>query len=85
MVHVQVKNPQIRFARVKQRGKTKDPQSYEDFLAQEETERDMFQLEEAIRRADVTMSNARSLDEFHQEIDQLIAQHQFFRGLDCQS
>lgn len=78
-------NPESRFERLLQRGEARDPQNYEDFLAQEKTEKDFFQLDEAIQQADITISNSGTLEEFHREIDQLISQHQFFRGLDCQT
>ena len=85
LIHVNVGNPELRFERLQQRREARDPQNYEDFLAQEKTEKDLFQLDEAIQQADLTIANTSTLEEFHREIDQLITQHQFFRGLDCQA
>ena len=85
LIHVKVDNPELRFARLQQRGEARDPRHYEDFLAQEKTERDLFRLDEAIQQADVTISNDGALEEFHREIDQLMAHHPFFRDIDCQA
>jgi dephospho-CoA kinase len=83
LIHVQVENPELRFERLKQRGETRDPQTYEDFLAQEKREKELFQVDKAIQQADVTISHAGTLEDLQQEIDRLIAEHPFFRGLDC--
>lgn len=85
LVHVQVGDPELRFERLKQRGEARDPQSYEKFLAQERNEKEMFQIEEAIAQADVTVSNAGSLEDLHREIDRLIEQEQFFHELGCKT
>ena len=47
MIHVQAGNPATRFERLKQRGEARDLQNYEDFLALENTEKDLFLLDEA--------------------------------------
>ena len=85
LIHVQVENPATRFERLQKRGEARDPQNYEDFLAQEKNEKDLFRVDEAIQRADVSLANAGTLEDFHQDIDRLISRHQFFRGLDCQA
>ena len=85
LIHVKVDNPQLRFERLRQRGEARDPRRYEDFLAQENKEIELFHLDEAIQQADVTISNAGALEQFHRESDQLMAQHPFFRDLDCQA
>ena len=85
LIHVKVDNPKLRFERLQKRGEARDPQNYEDFIDQEKTEKDLFHLHEAVQLANVTISNAGALEEFHQEIDQLLARHQFFRDLDCQA
>ena len=84
LVHVQIKDPHLRFERLRQRGEARDPQTYEEFLAQEKTEKDLFEVEAAGQRADVTLSNDGSLEDFHREIDRLISTHQFFASLDCE-
>jgi len=85
LIHVKVDNPQLRFERLQQRGEARDPRHYEDFLAQEKTEKNLFRVDEAIQQADVTVTNAGTLEEFHREIDRLIAQQPFFQDLDCQA
>jgi dephospho-CoA kinase len=83
LVHVQVDDPELRFERLKRRGEARDPQKYENFLAQERSEKELFQLEEVITHAEVTVPNAGSLEDFHRAIDQLISQHQFFQDFGC--
>ncbi|MDD3581554.1 MAG: AAA family ATPase [Desulfobacca sp.] len=81
LIHVYVDNPEVRFERLKQRGESRDPQNYDDFLAQEKAEKDMFRVDEAKQCADISIANAGTLEDFHWEIDQLILQEQFFQSL----
>jgi len=83
LIHVAVENPELRFERLKQRGETRDPKSYEDFLAQEKSEKELFHLDEAIQEADATISNTGTWEDLHREIDRLIAEQQFFKDLEC--
>ncbi len=83
LIHVEVGDPRLRFERLRERGEARDPKNYEDFLAQEKSEQELFQLEEAMARADVTVQNAGTLEDFHREIDRLIAEQQFFQDLGC--
>lgn len=83
LVHVRVGDPELRFERLKQRGEARDTQDYEKFLAQERSEKEMFQIEEAIAQAGASVQNDGTLEEFHREIDRLIAQQPFFQALDC--
>lgn len=83
LIHVEVGDPRVRFERLRERGEARDPKNYEDFLAQEKSEQGLFQLEEATARADVTVQNAGTLEDFHREIDRLIAEQQFFQDLGC--
>jgi len=85
LIHVQMENPETRFERLQKRGEARDPQNYEDFLAQEKNEKELFRVDEAIQRADVSLANDGTLEDFHRGIDQLISRHQFFRGLGCQA
>ena len=83
LIHVEVGDPRLRFERLRERGEARDPKTYEDFLIQEKSEKELFQLEEAMGRAEVTVQNAGTLDDFHREIDRLISEQQFFQDLDC--
>lgn len=83
LVHVRVGDPELRFKRLQQRGETRDPKTYEEFLALDKKEKELFSLEEAIALADVTVSNAGGWEDFHREIDRLISEHGFFQELDC--
>jgi dephospho-CoA kinase len=76
LVHVDAGNPRIRFERLKQRGTARDPQNFEDFLVQEQTEKELFQVDIAIQGADVTVANDSTLEDFQHRIDRLISQHQ---------
>ena len=83
LIYVQVGIPELRFERLQQRREARDSQNYEDFLAQEQTEKELFQVDKATQKADVILANDGTLEDSHQEIDQLISRHQFFRNLDC--
>jgi dephospho-CoA kinase len=85
LVHVDAGNPRIRFERLKQRGTARDPQNFEDFLVQEQTEKELFQVDIAIQGADVTVANDNTLEDFQHRIDQLISQHRFFEDLECKT
>jgi len=84
LIHVEVGDPRLRFERLRERGEARDPKTYEDFLIQEKSEKELFQLEEAMGRAEVTVQNAGTLDDFHREIDRLISEQQFFQDLECE-
>lgn len=85
LIHVQVDNPKLRFERFKKKAKARDPKNYEEFLAQDKAEKDLFQIDEAMQRADATISNNGTLEDFYREIDKLISQQQFFQSLSCGS
>jgi dephospho-CoA kinase len=85
LVHVDAGNPRIRFERLKQRGTARDPQNFEDFLVQEQTEKELFQVDIAIQGADVTVANDSTLEDFQHRIDRLISQHRFFEDLECKT
>lgn len=72
LVHVQVGDTAKRFERVCERGKERDPQSYEAFLRQDQEEIDSFDLDETIRRADLTIENDASLEAFYRRIRESI-------------
>jgi len=84
LIHVEVGDPRLRFERLRERGEARDPKTFEDFLAQEQSEKELFQLEEAMGRADVTVQNDGALEDLHREIDRLIAEQQFFQDLECE-
>jgi len=83
LIHVEVGDPKLRFERLRERGEARDPKTYEAFRVQEKSEKELFQLEEAIAQAHVTVSNAGTLEDFHREIDRLITRQPFFQDLGC--
>lgn len=72
LVHVRVGDPRTRFERVRQRDEARDPESYGRFLQQDEEEKEMFRIEEAIEEADITIDNDGSLEDFHREIEEQV-------------
>ena len=72
-VYVRVAEPRTRFERLRKRGDARDPESYERFLRQDQEEKEMFRIEEAVEEADITIDNSGSLEEFHREIDTQVA------------
>ena len=72
LVHVRVAESSTRFERLRKRGETRDPQSYERFLLQDQEEREMFQIEDAVEAADITIDNSGSLEGFCREIDRQV-------------
>jgi dephospho-CoA kinase len=72
LIRVFISDPRVRFDRMVKRGQGRDPQSYEQFLKQDDAEENQFSLKEVESRADYTLSNDGTLDDLHREIDTLI-------------
>jgi dephospho-CoA kinase len=73
LVHVQVGDPALRFARTQQRDKARDPGTLEAFLEQDREEREIFEIDEAVKEADLSIRNDRSLEKFYERIDECVA------------
>lgn len=73
LVHVQVP-ARIRYERAQERGEARDPQSYEEFREQDAAEEDLFDIQEAAERADLTIDNSGSLEEFYRRIEERVVQ-----------
>lgn len=71
LVNVEVTDLKVRFNRLVKRSEERDPQKYEDFLKQERSENEIFQLDETISMANLTIKNDGTLDDLHKEIDKL--------------
>ena len=80
LFNVYVSDPRERYNRMTKRGEERDPQSYEQFLQQDEIEEEMFQINEAMRQADYALRNDGTLDSLHREIDQLITEDKLLEG-----
>jgi dephospho-CoA kinase len=75
LIRVYISDPQVRFDRMIKRGQGRDPQSYEQFLRQDNAEENQFSLKEVESQADYSLSNDSTLDDLHREIDELVNQN----------
>ncbi|MFO7765606.1 MAG: AAA family ATPase [Pelovirga sp.] len=72
LVHVRVKDPEIRFRRIRQRHAPRDPEELEEFLIHDQREEDMFQISKTIGMADEVLSNDSSLEDLHHQVEKNI-------------
>jgi len=71
---VYVTDPKVRFQRMTRRAEERDPASYEQFLANDRREEEIFHISQAARLADVSLNNDGTLEELHQQVEEVIAQ-----------
>ncbi|MFO7975779.1 MAG: AAA family ATPase [Candidatus Hydrogenedentota bacterium] len=69
LVCVKSEDPKVRYERLKERGEERDPPSYEEFLKQEKEEEELFDLSTTTQKADITIPNEGTLEEFHHAIE----------------
>jgi dephospho-CoA kinase len=74
LIEVHVTEPLVRFERMRNRGAERDTNSYEQFLAQDKAEEQLFHLNEAAKLADYLLSNDGKLEDLHKAIEGLITQ-----------
>ncbi len=73
-----VADAEVRFERLQERGKPNDPQSWEEFLKQENRDLGIDQPQfgqnnrEVLKMADVTLNTERKLEEFFSELDRVL-------------
>jgi dephospho-CoA kinase len=72
LINVTMNNPRQRFERMVARGEERDPHNYEQFLALDRAEEDLFHVEEAGRQAQYTIGNDGTLADLHRAIDELV-------------
>ena len=77
LVHVNVDDPKLRFLRSRARGTQRDPQKLEDFLREEEEEKELFHMHETEKFSDITIDNSGSLEDFQKAIEETIVQPLF--------
>lgn len=65
-------DPKIRFERMRKRARVGDPQTLEEFLAQERREMELFNLEKAFSYAQYRIENNGTLEEFYKKIDEFM-------------
>ncbi|MCK9273559.1 MAG: AAA family ATPase [Syntrophales bacterium] len=78
LIKVDVGNPRLRYERMVARAEERDPADYEQFLAQDKAEEELFRLEEASEKADYTVKNDGTLNELHKAVDELAAKSNIF-------
>jgi dephospho-CoA kinase len=72
LINVEVSDSRRRFERMVARGEERDPDSFEQFLEQEQREEELFHIEEAQDMADFTILNNGTLADLHEAIDHLV-------------
>ncbi len=72
LIHVTMSDPGQRYERMVARGEERDPRSYEQFLALDRAEEDLFHVEEAGRQADYSIGNDGTLADLHRAINELV-------------
>lgn len=75
LIHVTMADPQQRYERMVARGEERDPRSFEQFLALDRKEEELFHVEEAGRKAQHTIGNDGTLDDLHRAIDELVKEN----------
>ncbi len=71
LVHVHVTDPLIRFERSRYRSETRDPASFERFLRQDEAAEELFDLQETISMANLTINHDGPLEELYPAVEEL--------------
>ncbi|MFW6102040.1 MAG: AAA family ATPase [Chloroflexota bacterium] len=72
LFHVYVSDSHLRYKRTQKRAKPRDPQSYDEFLEQDRTEETLFGTSEAIKQADYSLNNDKSIKHLHDKIDRIL-------------
>lgn len=80
LIHVQAGDARIHFERVKARDEVRDPDSHKRFVRQDSEEEEVFDIQEAAARADITIENDGSLEDFHRSIEEQIVEPLLVRG-----
>lgn len=73
LVRVDIKDPLVRFDRVRKRHEERDPLTYEAFQAQDRKEEETFNISRAVSMADYALDNSGPLEGLRAEIDALVA------------
>lgn len=65
-------SPKLRFERMLTRGRADMPKTYEDFIKQENLEKDKFHLDETFSQADITLSNEGTREELEANVREVL-------------
>jgi dephospho-CoA kinase len=80
LVRVDVTDPVTRFERMRLRREERDPVTFEQFLAQDKKERQVFSLDKTGSMADYAVNNDHSLQDLHRQVDELVSAKLLLRG-----
>jgi dephospho-CoA kinase len=75
LINVTMADPKQRYERMVARGEERDPHSYEQFLALDRAEENLFHVEEAGRQAQYTIGNDGTLADLHRAIDEVVKEN----------
>jgi len=73
LVRVEIRDPLVRFGRVRKRSEERDPLTYEAFQLQDKKEEETFNISRAVAMADCALDNSGPLASLHAEIEALVA------------
>jgi dephospho-CoA kinase len=73
LVRVDIKDPLVRFNRVRKRNEERDPLIYEAFQAQDREEEETFNISKAVAMADCAVDNSGPLSDLHAGIEAMVA------------
>jgi len=65
-------DPRIRFERIKARGRTGDPKTFEEFLEQERKEWSEFDFKTLFKMADYKIENNGTIEDLYRHLDDLV-------------
>lgn len=83
LIHVDVSDETLRYARLKKRKRLRDPETFSEFRIQEQEEELLFNLSETLDMADLTLRNDGSLDDFYQLVHEELIEGRLADELDC--
>ncbi|MFP4116338.1 MAG: AAA family ATPase [Candidatus Aenigmatarchaeota archaeon] len=64
---------ETRFERLKSRGRTGDPKTFEEFRQQDREDRKRFKMDETFSMADIELSNEGTLRELHERVEEALS------------
>ncbi|MCX6004101.1 MAG: AAA family ATPase [Chloroflexi bacterium] len=74
LIRVDIKDPAVRFERIRLRHEERDPDTYEQFQAQDKKEEEVFRIKTTSGMADYNLNNDGSVQDLHREIDRLVSE-----------
>ncbi|MGQ4913348.1 MAG: AAA family ATPase [Candidatus Asgardarchaeia archaeon] len=70
-------SPEVRFKRLLSRQRPGFPKTFEEFLEHDSRERKLFELDESIKYADVTIENNGTIEELYKKVDEVLQKYGF--------